>query len=127
MENNALSPASQRYARPGTGSQPDYARAYAALASMADAVYGVDRAGCFTFVNTAFEAMTGYALADLRGTPATRLYVPEAEALFTERRRQVYSGAAVSPYLETVLLLKDGSQLPVELSVSNLIIEGQIA
>ena len=127
MESNALSPASALHVIPDTGPRPDQAREHAALASMIDAVYCVDTSGRFTFVNTAFETMTGYALADLQGTPSTRLYGPEVEALFAERRRQVYSGATVSPYVETVLILKDGRQLPVELTVSSLIMEGQIA
>src|SRR5687768_4322041 len=111
---------SKREATFGTNPQPDHAMAYAALASMVDAVYGVDTAGRFIFANAAFEALTGYALSDLRGTPATRLYVPEAETLFTERRRQVYSGISVPPIVETVMLLKDERRLPVELSISNL-------
>ena len=102
MEDAALSRAFARPAIPGTGLQHDHAREYAALASMADAVYCVDPAGCFTFVNAACEAMTGYTLADLRGTPSARLYGPEAEALFTERRRHVYSGVTISPYLDSI-------------------------
>jgi PAS domain S-box-containing protein len=117
MEHDVLSPAVER----------DATGLYAALASIADAVYGVDTAGHVTFVNRAFEAMTGYTLADLRGIPSTRLYVPEAEPLFAARRRQAYGGAPVPPYVETVMRLKDGRQLPVELSVSSLIIEGQMA
>jgi PAS domain-containing protein len=89
MKDVALSRASARPTIPSTALQHDHAREYAVLASMADAVYCVDPAGCFTFVNAACEAMTGYALADLQGTPAARLYGPEAEALFTERRRHV--------------------------------------
>ena len=127
MESDTVFLASERDAIPGTGPQHDHAREYALLASLADAVYCVDPAGSVTFANAAFEAMTGYALADLQGTASIYLYVPEAEALFMERRRQVYSGATVSPYLETVLLRKDGSRLAVELSVSSLILEGQIA
>ena len=126
MESDIVSPVSARHAIDGTGPQHDPTMAYAALVSMVDAVYCVDTAGCFTFANTAFEAMTGYALADLRGTPSTHRYVPEAEALFRERRRQVYSGAPVPPLVETVLLLKDGRRLPVEVSVSSLIMEGHV-
>ena len=127
MDRNLVSPACGRHAIAGTGPQDAPAREYAALVSMADAVYCVDTAGRITFVNPAFEAMTGYALADLLGTPSTHLYVPEAAALFLERRRQVYSGAPVPPCLETVLFLKNGRQLPVELSVSSLIMKGQIS
>ena len=126
MESDIVSPVSARHAIDGTGPQHDPTMAYAALVSMVDAVYCVDTAGCFTFANTAFEAMTGYALADLRGTPSTHRYVPEAEVLFRERRRQVYSGAPVPPLVETVLLLKDGRRLPVEVSVSSLIMEGHV-
>ena len=126
MISKAWSPASEQHAISSAGPQYGQARAYAVLASMAEAVYCVDTAGRFTFVNTAFEAMTGYTMADLQGTPSTRLYMPEAKTLLTERRRQVYSGATVSPYVETILLLKDGRRLPAELSVSSLIVEGQI-
>ena len=127
MESEDLSPVSEQHAISDTGPQHDHARAYAALASMADAVYCVDTAGCFTFVNTAFEVMSGYTQAELQGTPSIRLYVAEAEALFMERHRQVDRDASVSPYVETVLLLKDETRLAVELSISNLIMAGQIA
>jgi PAS domain S-box-containing protein len=86
----------------------------------------VDTEGRFTFVNAAFETLTGYASADLLGIPSTHIYVPEAEALFLERCRQVQNNSAVPPYLETELLLKNGERLPVELSVSSLVIEGRI-
>ena len=111
----------------GAGTQRPVAREYAALASMTDAVYCVDMAGRFTFVNTAFEEMTGYSAAELRDTPSLHLYVPEAETQFQERRRHAYNGSTVSPYLETVMILKGGARLPVELSVSNLVINGQMA
>jgi PAS domain S-box-containing protein len=127
MESDAFSPMTERHTTFGTAPQPDYAIAYAALASMVDAVYSVDRAGRFTFANAAFEAMTGYTLAALRGTPAIRLYVPEAGALFTERRRLMDRGITVPPVVETVLIRKNEQRLPVELTMSNLITESQSA
>jgi PAS domain S-box-containing protein len=127
MDRHTVFAAPKQHTRVSTRPQNAPAREYAALVSMADAVYCVDPARRVTFVNPAFEAMTGHALADLRGTPSTHLYVPEAEALPLERRRQVYSGTPVPPSVETVLLLKDGRRLPVEVAVSSLIIEGQIS
>ena len=73
MENKALSPASEPHAIASAGPLDGQATAYVTQASMANAVYCVDTAGRFTFVNTAFAAMTGYAMADLQGTPSTRL------------------------------------------------------
>ena len=110
-----------------SGSRRPVAREYAALASMTDAIYCVDTAGRFTFVNTAFEEMTGYSAAELEERPSLHLYDPETEAQFQERRRYVYNGATVSSYLETVMILKNGTRLPVELSVSSLVINGEIA
>jgi PAS domain S-box-containing protein len=106
--------------------QQDQPGELAVLNFMADAVCCVDTEGRFTFVNAAFETLTGYASADLLGTPSTHIYGPEAEALFLKRRRQVQNNSAVPPYLETELLLKNGERLPVELLVSSLVIEGRI-
>ena len=61
------------------GPQDAPAREHAALVSMADAVYCVDPAGRVTFVNPAFEAMTGYAAGrPPGGLPRPACYVPEA-------------------------------------------------
>ncbi|MGE3540517.1 MAG: PAS domain S-box protein [Candidatus Tectimicrobiota bacterium] len=90
-----------------------------------DAVYIVDAQGIILTCNTALAQFTGYSLEELRGLPSLRLYAPDAWPVFLERRPQAYGGDGVAPRLETRLRHKDGRTIPVELAVSNFIVQAQ--
>ena len=91
-----------------------------------DAVYVVDSQGIILACNTALSKCTGYRIEELRGVPSTVLYAAEAVPHFLERRARVYGGESVAPTLETRLIHKDGSIIPVELAVSNFVVDGHL-
>lgn len=96
------------------------------LMALTDAIYAVDTAGRFTWVNPAFEALSGYAESELIGQPSLRLYPSEAEPIFMARRYQAQHHTLPPPYLETTLIRRDGHMVTVELAVTSLVVEGQL-
>jgi PAS domain S-box-containing protein len=95
--------------------------------SLNDAVYTVDLQERITFGNAALERLTGYQVQELLGHPSLDLYTTGAVTVIMERRRQRRSGEPVPFHLEAAIRRKDGTEIPVELSVANLILEGQMA
>jgi PAS domain S-box-containing protein len=95
--------------------------------SLNDAVYTVDLQERITFGNAALERLTGYQVQELLGHPSLDLYTTGAVTVIMERRRQRRSGEPVPFHLEAAIRRKEGTEIPVELSVANLILEGQMA
>ncbi len=95
--------------------------------SLDDAVYTIDTEGRIRFGNSALERMTGYQVAELLGHPATKLYPASMVPLLTERRRRALGGEPVRSHVETEMIRRDGTSLPIELSASSLILDGRIA
>jgi PAS domain S-box-containing protein len=95
--------------------------------SLNDAVYTVDLEGRITFGNAALERLTGYCVQELVGHSSLKISPSGAVPTIMERRQQLRSGrgSALSP-LETEIRRKDGTGVPVELSVAHLILEGQM-
>ena len=94
--------------------------------SLNDAVYTVDLQERITFGNAALERLTGYRVQELVGHPSLDLYTTDVVPAIMERRRQRRSGEPVPFHLEAEIRRKDGIEVPVELSVANLILEGQM-
>jgi PAS domain S-box-containing protein len=96
-----------------------------------DAVYIVDTEGRIQFCNATFERLTGYAGAALLGRASLDLYAPADRPVFLARRQQALRGEPVAPFVEATLYRADGTQLPVELSMTNYLqgeaIAGRIA
>jgi len=90
-----------------------------------DAVFVVDREGRMVFVNGALERLLGYRREELLGQEGLRIYTPEVIPELLARRRAVFSGQSVSPYLQTQLVSKDGRRIPVELSTATMHLAGQ--
>jgi PAS domain S-box-containing protein len=95
--------------------------------SLNDAVYTVDREGRITFGNAALERLTGYRVGELIGRASVELYAPETLPEIMARRQWLRNGRRVPSHLDVEILRKDGSGVSVELSVANLILEGQLA
>lgn len=93
--------------------------------SLNDAVYTVDLEGRITFGNAALERLTGCRVQELVGHSCLELYTTSAVPAILERRRQLRSGKPV-PHLEAEMRRKDGTGVPVELSVANLILDRQM-
>jgi PAS domain S-box-containing protein len=94
--------------------------------SLNDAVYTVDLQARITFGNAALERLTGYPVQELIGRPSLELYTTGAVPALEERQRQRRSGESVPFHIETEMRRKDGTEVPVELSVAHLILEGQM-
>ena len=84
-----------------------------------DAIFSYDPEGIITSWNRTAERLFGYTAEEAVGMQADRLTAPERQEEF-ERNRQVFrDGGNVNPY-QTERLRKDGTRLPVLLSVSSL-------
>jgi PAS domain S-box-containing protein len=76
--------------------------------------------------NTALEHLTGYAERELFGRPTLSLYVSEAGPAHQVWQRRIRSGSESRPALETELIRKDGTQVPVELVGTNFLLYGRL-
>ncbi len=95
-------------------------------ASLHDALYVVDFEGRIIFANTALERLMGSSLEELVGQLARDFFEPSILPELAERRRRAFSGEPVAPTLEAEIIRRDGTHLPVELSVGNLMREGRV-
>jgi two-component sensor histidine kinase len=66
------------------------------------------------------------SVEELLGQLARDFFEPSLLPELAERRRRAFSGEPVAPTLEAAIIGKDGTPLPVELSVGNLMREGQV-
>ncbi|HXI11167.1 MAG TPA: PAS domain S-box protein [Thermoanaerobaculia bacterium] len=95
---------------------------YAFTGSMLDAVVLADSAGLITYVNRVAEAIFGYTAADLVGQPISRLMPQrfvDAHNRGIERSRAGESPRFTGQILSLVGLRKDGTEFPIELSLTS--------
>lgn len=94
-----------------------------------DAIMMMDDSGRVTFWNPAAEAMFGYAANEVLGRRLHGFLAPErfraAHAAAFARFLATGEGAAVGKTVELPAARKDGSEVPVELSLSALQIDGR--
>jgi len=88
----------------------------------------VDANGLMALANPALEAMFGYEPGELIGQ-AVEILVPEASRPGHEEKRQAFMDKSLSPRQKGRLsgahgLRKDGSEFPLDISLSNLSAEG---
>jgi PAS domain S-box-containing protein len=91
-----------------------------------DAVFTLDAEARFTFGNAAGERLTGYRLDELLGRSFIDLVAPENLPELTDRFRRAIAGEAISPHVWAEMIRKDGSRVPIELSMANLVLDGRI-
>lgn len=93
------------------------------LEAAPDAMVIVDGQGCIALVNSQFEKMFGWTREDVRGQPI-EIFVPSRSKERHEKHRNTYfSDMRVRPMgggLELFGLKRDGSEIPVEISLSPL-------
>ncbi|HZF29429.1 MAG TPA: PAS domain S-box protein [Gammaproteobacteria bacterium] len=88
------------------------------LGSIGDAVITTDVDGCVTYLNEVAESMTGWPLADAAGGPLDQVFriVNEAtrETVASPSSRALREGVVVGLANHTVLIRRDGSELPID-------------
>jgi PAS domain S-box-containing protein len=95
------------------------------IESLQDAVYIVDAEGRITFANPALARLTGYPVEALLGHLATAFYASTIPPLLLDAR-QTFPGELLPPPIEVEVIRSDGAQVPVELSMTNLLVDGQM-
>ena len=94
-----------------------------------DAIVLLDREGTVAHWNEAAEAMFGYARAEALGQRLHDLVVPDAHlALYRDawpRFGQDDLGVTAGPPRELVAMTRRGRELPVELSLSSTVVDGE--
>jgi diguanylate cyclase (GGDEF)-like protein/PAS domain S-box-containing protein len=99
------------------------------LAEMAvDAIIMLDDRGTVTYCNAAAERLFGCAAAEITGREFHRHFLPErllgAEQVGFERFREQGTGPLIGRTTEMTALRKDGTEFPLELSISALKFRG---
>jgi PAS domain S-box-containing protein len=89
----------------------------AIVSSSDDAILSKDLNGIVTSWNAAAERMYGYRAHDIVGQPVSLLFPPDRQEEFLQIMEHLRRGERVDHY-ETVRVCKDGSLLPVSVTVS---------
>jgi PAS domain S-box-containing protein len=100
------------------------------LASSAqDAIVMLDNEGNFFYLNEAFEGIFGYSSKEILGKKVHTLIAPERYSEDYKkgfaRFRETGEGPAIGKTLELTAVKKDGTEFPIELSVSALQFKGK--
>ncbi len=100
----------------------------AILDTALDAIVSIDHAGRITEFNTAAETMFGHRRADALGCELAELIVPpplrEAHRRGLARYLATGQGRVLAQRVELTALRADGSEIPVELAVTRIPLEG---
>lgn len=90
----------------------------ATLGMVADGVIGIDRAGCVSFMNIVAERLTGWSPAAAMGQPLSAVIrsksVPNRQSAEELALKALQSGNAEERIGPSILITKDGRELPVE-------------
>ena len=105
-------------------------RFHAISISAQDAIIVIESDGNVTFWNPAAEKIFGYTEDEVIGKQFHKLLAPKRFQEDIQRGlakfRETGEGAAIGKILELAAVKKDGTEIPIELSLSGLKIKGQI-
>jgi len=88
-----------------------------------DAIYSISRDGRIINCNQSAQKLFGYSINEIVGSSVELILAPEDSAKFFSRVGQVFDEQNLESY-DTVILRRDGSQVPVALSISPVKTEG---
>jgi PAS domain S-box-containing protein len=94
------------------------------LESSADAIFLIDPAGRFVFLNRQAEALCGYARTELLGRSFLRLVQPEDRPVLVNVTERLSAGEALPETIELTLATKSGRCAPAEISLTPLRSDG---
>jgi PAS domain S-box-containing protein len=85
------------------------------LTALGDPVYAIDADGCYTFVNEAFTAVTGYTAAELLGEHTSMVVGEDAVEKGIELTRELLrAGVGATRTCEIDIVTADGEYVPCE-------------
>jgi PAS domain S-box-containing protein len=88
------------------------------IQAVGDPVYALDPGGRFTFVNEAFEATTGYAVAELEGAHMNKVVREEDIMQGREYIQAMLDGNGHHHVFEVELTTKGGEHIPAEFHIA---------
>ncbi|MBI3329316.1 MAG: PAS domain S-box protein, partial [Nitrospinae bacterium] len=94
--------------------------------SLDDSVFMLDTQGRFTFANIAAQRLIGSTPGEFIGRSFTEILAPEEQARVFDRFQRAIAGEPMPSHLEVEVVRKDGRRVPMEASMSNLVVNGQI-
>jgi PAS domain S-box-containing protein len=104
------------------------ARKHAILEASLDAIVLMDHRGRVVEFNPAAESMFGYARSEVLGRPLAELIIPPhlrpAHQAGIARYLETGEGPVLGKRIESVAMRKDGSELPVELAITRIPLDG---
>jgi PAS domain S-box-containing protein len=89
----------------------------AIVSSSSDAIIGKDLSGTIISCNAAAERMYGYSERQMVGQPITLLFPPDRQGEYTQIMERISRGERVE-HFETIRMRKDGSLVPVSVTIS---------
>lgn len=81
--------------------------------------------GRFTYLNHAAAELIGYSREELVGEPIARIVAPEHVVTVAEQVRRKASGQRASSVYEIDFVTREGKRIPVEISSSSLVVDGE--
>ncbi len=92
-----------------------------------DGILIANAAGETVFANSKFAEIAGYPLAEMTQTTMRDLAHPDEYPMLAERLRRRVAGEAVPNTYETAIRHKGGGKVPIEITASNVLWQGQPA
>jgi len=96
------------------------------LRNSTNAIYALDRLGCFTLVNPRTCELSGYSEPELIGQNFGQYFPPEHAAALNQRYAALLRGEGPILNYECPFLRKDGSEMTVVFSTTALVNEGLV-
>ena len=99
----------------------------AVVNSASDGISIASDTGVLVFANGKFADIVGYSLAELSHTTMKDIAHPDEYPMLADRLRRRIAGESLPETYETAIRKKDGRKVPIELTASKILWQGQMA